>query len=333
MTDETQTPSTAPTAQSAGGEAPTLPAQLDAAEVRRRISPRSAREALERALAAGFDPAADPARVPVAAGEGQLLLMPSTIGDVTGVKIASVSPGNPERGLPRIQALYLLMDSATLTPIAILDGAELTAVRTPAVTAVAADHLAAPDASRAVIIGSGPQAQAHAHAMAEIRELDDIVLVGRSRERLQAAVDRLVRGGLPARAAAEDETREAIRGAQIIVCATTAATPVLEDADIAPGAFVAAIGSHEPDKRELPAALLQRSLVVVEDSATALREAGDVIIAIEEGALGEDALVSLADVVAGRTARPADAPVVFKGTGMGWEDLAVAATALDEPRA
>jgi ornithine cyclodeaminase len=114
---------------------------VDAAEVARRIGPDRARELVERALLDGFDPAQDPARSNTAAGSGHLLLMPSTLGEWVGVKLASVAPGNPGLGLPRIQAVYVLMDARTLTPRALVDGVALTSLRTPATSAVAADRL------------------------------------------------------------------------------------------------------------------------------------------------------------------------------------------------
>ena len=288
-------------------------------EVRRRVGPDEARRLVERALLDGFDPADDPARSSVAAGAGHLLLMPSVLGDGAGVKIATVAPDNPARGLPRIQATYLLLDAATLTPRLQLDGSALTELRTPATSAVAADHLAAPDARRLVVVGTGPQAVEHAVAMAAVRDLDDLALVGRDPGRLAGAVEALVARGLPAR---EGSTSD-VADADLVVCATSAGEPLFDGALVRDGACVVAIGSHEPDRRELDAGLMGRSLVVVEDRATAMRECGDVVLAVGEGALRPDDLVTLADVVRGR-ARATDRPNVFKGSGMAWQDLAVA---------
>lgn len=292
---------------------------VSADEVRRRVSPDRARTLIEQALRDGFDPATDPARSSVDAGAGHLLLMPSTLGDWTGVKVASVAPGNPEQGLPRIHALYLLLDAATLTPRLLIDGASLTELRTSATTAVAVDHLADPAARRLVVFGSGPQSIEHAVAMAAVRELDDIALVGRDPDRLRAALDELGRRRIEARPGRAGDVADA----DIVVCATSAATPVLDGTLVRDGACVAAIGSHEPDRRELDGALMGRSFVVVEDRKTAMRECGDVVVAVGEGHLRQDELVPLAEVVGGRT-RALDRPNVFKGSGMSWQDLAVA---------
>lgn len=293
---------------------------LSAADVRAQIDPDTARGLIERALLDGFDPADDPARQSVDAGSGHLLLMPSTLGASVGVKIASVSPDNPGKGLPRIQALYLLMDAETLTPRLLVDGSSLTVIRTPATTAVAVDRLADPDAARLVVFGSGPQAVDHVVAFSRIRTLTDIRLVGRNPERTAPAIARLAELGITAVQGVAGDVAEA----DIVLCATSAKDPVFDGALIRDGACVAAMGSHEADRRELPGDLMARALVVVEDQETSLREAGDVIMAAAEGNLDTATLVSLADLVRGDVVRDASRPNVFKGTGMSWQDLAVA---------
>ncbi|TQM10710.1 ornithine cyclodeaminase family protein [Pseudonocardia kunmingensis] len=292
-----------------------------AQEVRERVPPRRARELVEAALAGGFDPATDPARVHTPAGAGHLLLMPSTLGGWCGVKVASVAPGNPAAGLPRIQATYVLMDAATLTPRAILDGASLTALRTPAVSAVAADRLAPPGAAELLVFGTGPQAVEHVVALADIRRFARVRVVGRSAARVSDVLAQVAARGVPAEAGSVEH----VAGADVVACATAAGEPLFDGARVRDGACVVAIGSHEPDRRELDAGLMGRALVVVEDPGTALREAGDVVRAVAEGTLAADGLVGLGALVRGEVARREDRPNVFKGTGMAWQDLAVAA--------
>lgn len=303
----------------------TTPTWLDAAEVRRRVSPDQARRLLRAALEGGLDPAADPPRAAPAAGAGQLLIMPSATADSVGVKVLSVAPANPDRGLPRIQAWYVFMDAATLTPSVLLDGTALTALRTPATSALAADVLAPASVDELVLIGSGPQALGHAEAMAAIRAIGHVTVVDVAADRAAACARQVAGLSLACDVAtAPDQLEQAVRRAQLIVCATSSATPVLDGDWVADGACVVAIGSHEPDRRELDAGLLGRSLVVVEDVATALREAGDVIMAIAEGTLAQDDLRSLRDLVLGRLRRATDRPNVVKTVGMSWEDLVVA---------
>lgn len=293
---------------------------VDADEVRRRIDPDRARTLIEGALKAGFDPADDPARSHADAGSGHLLLMPSTLGDWVGVKVASVAPDNPALGLPRIQAVYVLMDAKTLTPRVFVDGVSLTSLRTPATSAVAADHLADPDASHLVLFGNGPQAVEHVAAMAGIRALSSVRMVGRTPHKVAAALAELAERGITAEAG----TVADVADADIVVCATSSAEPLFDGSLVRDGACVIAMGSHEVDRRELDAALMSRAQVVVEERGSALRECGDVVLAIEEGPLTVDDLIGLAPLVRGEVTRRTDRPNVFKGSGMSWQDLAVA---------
>lgn len=294
---------------------------LDAEQVTRLLPVAEAIDALEAGLHGDVDPGRDPSRSAIPTSAGQLLLMPSEVDDNVGVKVATVAPGNPALGLPRIQAVYVLFDRRTLTPLALLDGTALTALRTPAVSALAVRHLAEPDAARLVLFGTGPQAWGHVTALRAVRQLTSVVVVGRDPARADAFVERVRASGLAARAGGA----EAVATADLVVCATTAADPLFDGAAVPESACVVAIGSHEPDRRELDATLLGRASVVVEDRATALREAGDVILAVAEGAVQPADLHTLADLVTRRAAIEQGRPTVFKGVGMAWQDLVVGA--------
>lgn len=296
------------------------PRWYGADEVAAAISPARARELIENALLEDFDPAEDPARVNTPAGEGHLLLMPSVIGKWAGIKVASVGPNNPQHGRPRIQANYILMDSLTLSTQALMEGSLLTALRTPAVSAAAVNKLAAPDATTLLVFGTGLQAWSHIVAMAEIRELSEVWISGRSEEKIQDLVTKAHGIGLSARAARPQDLAQA----DIVACATSAAEPLFDGTLVKDGAAVVAMGSHETDRRELDSSLMGRALVVVEDIGSALREAGDVVLAIDEGTLKADSLLTLSELVRGNISRANDKPNVFKGTGMSWQDLAVA---------
>ncbi|NKE08681.1 MULTISPECIES: ornithine cyclodeaminase family protein [Kocuria] len=296
------------------------PPWFSTADITAAVSPGRARELIEKALVSAFDPATDPARMPVHAGDGHLLIMPSVIGDWTGTMVASVSPGNPERGLPRIQATYVLMDTQTLTPRALMHGDGLTSLRTPAVSAVAADHLAHARTAKLVVFGTGPQALGHLEAFAAIRQFQDVVVVGRQPESVQAAVAFALDLEMPARAGQPEDVTDA----DVIVCATSSPTPLFDGTLVKDAACVVAMGSHEPERRELDAALMGRAQVVVEDTVTALREAGDVVLAINDGTVNRQGLVNLVDVVNHRVEVDFTRPRVFKGVGMSWQDLAAA---------
>ncbi len=302
---------------------------LDAAAVRAALSPRVAADALEAALRGGLDADADPPRTSLAAAAGEVLVMASAASGVVGVKLASIAPGNPARGLPRIQGTYVLFDAVTLAPAALLDAAALTEVRTAAVSMVALRHAGVPAAPRLLVFGTGPQAAAHVAAVCAEHEPARVDVAGRSAERT-AALAAVLRGtGVPAAAVVgAGALRRAVRDADVICCCTTAREPLLDDGDVAAGATIVAVGSHEPGARELPAALLARSLVVVETPRVALREAGDVVLALAEGALAPKALVPLAALVRGEEARDLARPLVFKSVGMAWQDAVLAAAAL-----
>jgi ornithine cyclodeaminase/alanine dehydrogenase-like protein (mu-crystallin family) len=276
---------------------------LDAAEIARRRTPAQAADALESALHAGLDPEAEPARTALglAGGAGELLVMPSAAARHAVVKLVTVG------GDPRIQGLCIAFDPDTLAPVALIDGIALTNLRTPAVSALAVRHLAEPDARRLVVFGRGPQAHAHAEALAAERDFDDVVLLGRDDPRAPELVAR----------------------ADVICCATTARAPLFDGALVADHATVVAIGSHEPGARETDDALARRATVVVESRASALREAGDVIGAIAAGALRADELVTLAALARGDAFHDPARPRLFKSTGMAWEDAVVASALLD----
>jgi len=288
----------------------------------------TAARAVQAALRGGVEPSADFDRGILDVAHGQLLLMPSESPDYVGVKVATVAPGNAERGLERIQGTYLLMDAATLSPVALLDGAALTTLRTPAVSAAAADVLAPAAARHLVVFGSGPQALGHVRAMRAIRPLEKVTIAARNVERARALAALVMAEGVDAAAVDPAGAGDAVADAQLVVCATTARHPLFDGTRVADDACVVAVGSHEPEARELDSALMGRAQVVVEDRAVALREAGDVIIPVDEGLLDPFSLVPMKDVVSETLAVDRDRPRVFKSSGMSWEDLVVAAAVM-----
>lgn len=299
---------------------PSIP-WISAEEVYARVSFGDAVAAYHRDLRAGVDPSKDLPKHIDNTTNGQVLLMPTQNAEFLGVKVVTVAPENPEKGLERIQGHYLLFDTATLSPVAIMDGVALTTLRTPAVSAAAADLLAAEDCEHLVIFGYGPQAWGHVEALRAIREIKRVTLVGRNRERAQVLADQISASGIPTTVG----TAEDVQHSNLIVCATTAREPVFDGSLVPDDACVIAVGSHEPDARELDTALIARSQVVVEDLGHVMIEGGDVIIPIKEGAITLDQVAPLRDLVVGQVAVDRSRPRVFKSSGMPWEDLVVAA--------
>lgn len=281
------------------------------------LAPARAVAAIEEALRGGLDPEADPARTPVAVPAGELLLMPAVGRDFAGVKVVSIAPDNPSRGLPRIQGTYLLFDGRTLAPVALADGAALTAVRTPAVSAVAVRALTADRPLRTVLFGTGPQAWGHARVLAEVRRIEQLTVVGRDGGRTRDFVRTARAAGLPAHAG----DAAAVRDADLVVCCTTAREPVFDGALAGPDCCVVAVGSHRPDVREVDRTLVDRSIVYVEARAAATREAGEVV------GVDPARLTNLAELLAAPHPVDPGRPRLFKSVGMAWEDLVTAAAA------
>jgi len=296
-------------------------AWISAEEVFARVSFGAAVNAVQRDLAAGLDPAHDFSRSILDVAHGHLLLMPTQSPQFVGVKVATVTPANPALGKKRIQGVYLLMDAATLSPIALIDGTALTTLRTPAVSAAAADHLAPAQVAHLVVFGSGPQAWAHIEAMRTIRRIGRVTIVARHQGRAAALASRVQTSGLDARVGTQDDVRDA----QLIVCATTARTPLFDGSLVPDDSCSVAVGSHEADARELDSTLVVRAQLVVEDIAVALREAGDLLIPLREGVIDPASLVPMRDIITDATPVDHGRPRVFKSSGMSWEDLVIAA--------
>ena len=265
--------------------------------------------------------------------EGSLLLMPAWQAfRYTGVKIVHVVPGNAAAGLPAVHASFLLSDERTGVPLAVLDGGELTDRRTAATSVLAARHLARPDSRRLLILGSGRVARALAECYRAVLPIDDVAIWSRSAGHAERLARDLATLGHPARAVASAEPAEA----DIVAAATLSATPLLRGAAVRPGTHVDLVGAFRPDMRESDGALLARARLVVDTRAGALAEAGDVIQAVAEGAIGEAHIwAELAEVCRGaREGRTRDDEItVFKSVGWAGEDLAAAALAYERAAA
>ena len=300
------------------------PEVLDAAAVRARLSVSDAADALAARLR-DDPPAADrPPRTRVDTRAGQVLLMPDESRDHVGVKLVSIARGNPALGLPAIQGSYLLLDAETLTPSAVIDAAELTLLRTSAVSLLGVRLLRPVARPRVTVVGAGPQAIAHLRALATLDPavlrlaVRDVSRADAARSVLTAAVpdiDVQVVVGLPA------------SESDVVVCATTSREPVFDSARLPDSAVVVAVGSHEPDVRELDTALLARAWVVVESRDVARREAGDVVMAERE--TGRDLVAAdLGELARGDVVPDESRPRVLKTVGEAWEDLTVATALL-----
>jgi ornithine cyclodeaminase/alanine dehydrogenase-like protein (mu-crystallin family) len=294
----------------------------DRIELARRVSMLDAIEALDRAF--GQDLPVAPARQHHAVGEGDLLIMPAWSDRGAGVKLVTVNPGNAERGAPLIGGIYVLFDPVTLSPRALIDAGALTALRTAAVSGVATKHLAAEDASSLVVFGSGVQAQEHVAAMRAVRPISTVVIVGRDIARAESLVRDLGSEDIEARVGSPSDVKDA----HVICCCTTSPTPLFSGDSLRPGTHVNAVGSYKPDRRELDAATMRRAIVVVGSIESAMKEAGDVVMAIAEGMLDAANILDLKTIVRQPPETSGDL-TVFKSVGAAYEDLVVALAAAD----
>jgi ornithine cyclodeaminase/alanine dehydrogenase-like protein (mu-crystallin family) len=299
------------------------PRFIGAAELTAALSWTDAIAALEAAFRAQRHDG--PARSHIAVPDGELLMMPAAGAEGVGVKLVTLAPGNAQRGLPFIHGVYVLFAPGTLAPAAIVEGAALTALRTAAVSALATQHLARPDARRLVVFGAGTQARAHVDAMRSVRPIEHVAIAGRDPARARTLVAALAAGGVDAVLAGP----EALAAADVVCTCTTSREPLFAPGALPAGVHVNAIGAYRADMRELPAQALRDGLLVVETRESALREAGDVLLAIADGVLAEaDLRHELAEVVRGTVGRRSRAEVtVFKSVGLALEDLAIAAAA------
>jgi ornithine cyclodeaminase/alanine dehydrogenase-like protein (mu-crystallin family) len=283
---------------------------LDEAEVRRHLKMADLVPAVAAALAdLSAGRVVQPVRTMLPVDDrGFFAVMPAYAGAL-GAKLVTFFPGNSSD--PTHHALIALFRPETGAPLAILDGRLITEMRTAAVSAVATDRLARPDSSVLAILGTGVQAGSHLEALRLVRRFGEVRVWSPRR-----AGDFAERHGVRAVPTAE----AAVRGADVIVVATSSRTPVLAGAWLAPGAHVNAVGAVRPDWRELDDEVLRRSRLYVESREAATREAGDVIAAGEPFA-------ELGEVVAGtRPGRQSpDEITLFKSVGVAVADLASAA--------
>jgi alanine dehydrogenase len=268
-----------------------------------------------RGLSAGR--ASVPPRIAARAEQGILGAMPVHLpGVALGAKLVSVFPGNHERDLPSHQGLIVLFDEHDGTPVAVMDGRHITAVRTGAAAAVAAGVLARADAEVLAILGAGVQGRSHLEALPRVRGFREIRVASRTR----AHADALAALHPAARPVASFE--EAVAGADVVCCCTDAREPVLEAAWLAPGTHVSSVGGTFGP--ELDAGTVRAGRVFVEWRGAALEPppAG----AHDLQGLGADAVTEIGEVLAGtRPGRTSgDEITVYKSTGHAVEDAAAA---------
>jgi len=264
------------------------------------------------------------------ATDGTLLLMPAwETGGPVGVKVVTVFPENGARGLPAVMGNYMLLDGDSGAPRALIDGQALTAHRTAAASALAADYLARADARSLLMVGTGALAPHLVRAHAAVRPITTVKIWGRTPEKASALAATLgaslSRNGIVVQAT--DDLQDAAREADMISCATLAKEPLIAGAWLRPGQHLDLVGGFTPAMREADDEAVRRARVYVDTRAGALSEAGDIVQPLSSGALSEDAIVGdLFELTRGEAmGRGSDDEITFfKSVGTALEDLAAA---------
>ncbi len=254
-------------------------------------------------------------------------IMPAFLGriEASSVKVVSVSGKNPRKNLPTVNATILLNDAKTGEPLAIMDGASITAMRTGAASGVAIKYLARKNSRTIGVFGAGIQAQTQLAGACTVRPISRALVYSPNQQKTQvfaATMSEMLKIKVET-----SSPEEILEESDIITTATTARTPLFDGNKLKEGTHVNAIGSFKRDEREIDDQTIRRSKIVVDQKTAALQEAGDIIIPIEKGIISQDRVYAeLGEIVAGtKQGRTSDAEItLFKSVGLGIQDCATA---------
>ncbi len=263
---------------------------------------------------------------------GDLRIMPAYLPrlGIAGVKVVNVHPGNRARGLPSVMAVVELVDPETGRPLALMDGTEITAIRTGAASAVATKYLSREDSESLCVIGAGAQSRRQVEAISRVRRITRLAAYDVVREAAEGLAS--YASSLGIRAEAAPSPKECVERADILVTVTPAREPIVRDEWVRPGTHINAIGADAPGKEELDPAILLRSKIVVDDYEQCMHS-GEINVPISKGILRREMIYGeLGEIVAGR--KPGrtspDEITVFDSTGIAILDVATAFRAMRE---
>lgn len=312
---------------------------LAAADLRKALDMGAAIGAMEVAfgrLSAGR--ATVPTRLQLRTERGTTLAMAGSLGEAgLAAKVVSVFPENRARGLPALHGLVVVLDPESGVPRAAMDGTWLTALRTGAASGLATRLLADEGASVLTIFGAGAQARMQLEGVRAVRRIQEVRIVSRTRasaERFAAEAGAGMPRGTEVRAV--EDRRAALRGAHLVVTATTSRRPVFDGRHLETGAHVNGVGSFTPEMQEVDATTVRRARVVVDSREAALAEAGDLLVPMRQGLIGPEQIdAELGEIVNGEKppGRAGREVTFFKSVGVAAQDVAVAARALEAAEA
>ncbi len=316
---------------------------LTAEEVRKALPMNAAIEAMKNAYASlSNGSAVVPLRthLPIPDSEALSLFMPAFVssddGKALAIKVVSLFPSNPARGLAYIQAAVLVFDPETGQAVALLEGSSLTAIRTGAAGGAAIDLLARPESKIVAIFGAGAQGRTQLEAACTARKIETAFIFDPNPDRAQDFATEMSGKGLITRDIhVAGSAREAVELADIICTATTSLRPVFRDEDLKTGTHISAVGSYRPDMQEIPAETLQRARIFVDSRSAAMEEAGDLIQPMHARLFNESHICGeLGEVITGRIPgrQSQDEITYFKSVGIAVQDAMAARVALTNAR-
>ncbi len=252
--------------------------------------------------------------------------MPAYLGDCFGAKVLSAFPQNAGTEYPSHIGYVLLFESTHGSFLGMADASVITEIRTGAVSGVATDLLARPDAHRLAIIGAGAQGRSHLAAMAAVRDIRSVAVYDQNAQAARRYCEEMAaQFGIPVTAA--DSAREAVEGADIVCTVTPSREPYLEADWIAPGTHINAVGAFTPATREVTSALVAKAKLYADQVEAMRKECGEYLVPLQEGLIGPDHIVgSLGDVLLGRApGRSSEEEItLFDALGLAVEDVACA---------
>ncbi len=261
------------------------------------------------------------------AHNGTTLFMPSYVPKIRkmGLKVVSIFDDNPVNGLPAISALVILIDATNGLPLAIMEGASITALRTGAASGAATDLLARENAETAAIFGAGVQAETQFEAVCSVRKIKQALVFGRNLQNAKTFAEKMSKQlSIPVKIVQQPQD---LKSADIICTATNASEPLFSDEHIKPGVHINAVGAYKPDMREVPGETVTRAKVIVDELDACMIEAGDILIPLYQGKINESHIYGeLGEVASGvkKGRETAEEITFFKSVGNAVQDLVAA---------
>ncbi len=317
---------------------------LNATETRQALPMRATIEAMKAAYAALSGGNAElPLRtaLPIAPEEAVSLFMPAYVhnpdaDDALTIKIVSLFPKNPARGLDFIQAAVLVLDPQSGRSLALLEGSTLTAIRTGAASGAATDLLARPESRVVAIFGAGAQGRTQLEAVCNVRQIETVWIVDTDTARAQKFIAEMSgRAPIPADIRIAPDPKIALSNADIICTATTSTKPVYNAADVRPGTHINGVGSYTLEMIENPPEMLLNASIFIDEKEAILAEAGEIVRAMREYNLAPEKMTEVGDLVLGKASgrQSKEEVTFFKSVGVAVQDAMAAQLALKNAEA